>query len=276
MEIKAFYEQIEVKQLNSSAIVLWHALLHIANKTGWQDEFSVATSVLEIKTGLNKQAIIRARKVLKDNGFIDFKKRGTLATKYSLKSLVKFGNSNSILDCNNHIYTDHSVTNSDTSYKTKFNTSCDTNSNTSYDANIEIINKQNKTKKDNTKQINNINSPIPPQVYENVKEYFNTYCTSFPKIREMSDLRKKAISRFIQAYGEEEIYNLFNMAERSNFLTGTTGWRASFDWILKPSNYVKILEGNYENRDEQVKDLPKGFRGIYEFLEGDKSEEDGI
>ncbi len=24
------------------------------------------------------------------------------------------------------------------------------------------------------------------------------------------------------------------------------GWKASFDWILNPSNLVKIVEGNYD------------------------------
>ena len=31
-------------------------------------------------------------------------------------------------------------------------------------------------------------------------------------------------------------------------LNGRT-WTADFDWITKPENFIKILEGNYENKN---------------------------
>lgn len=41
---------------------------------------------------------------------------------------------------------------------------------------------------------------------------------------------------------------LFERAEASDFLTGRSGgWRAGFDWILRPANISKILAGNYDN-----------------------------
>ena len=60
-EIKAFYDTLELNPLPSPAIALWHALMSIANKTGWQEEFTVAVSVLVLKSGQNAQAIKRAR-----------------------------------------------------------------------------------------------------------------------------------------------------------------------------------------------------------------------
>ena len=69
-EIKAFYDQLETNSLPSPAIVLWHALMLINNKTGWQPEFAVAVSVLEVKTGLNAKAIERARNTLQQAGLI--------------------------------------------------------------------------------------------------------------------------------------------------------------------------------------------------------------
>ena len=41
----------------------------------------------------------------------------------------------------------------------------------------------------------------------------------------------------------------FQKVEASNFLKGDNerGWRAEFDWVLKPENLVKVLEGNYDN-----------------------------
>ncbi len=89
LEIKAFYDWLEVNQLSTAGIVLWHALMHIANKTGWQDNFTVAIAVLEIKTGLQKKAIINARNNLKQAGLIDFTSRtGNKSAIYKMNSFV--------------------------------------------------------------------------------------------------------------------------------------------------------------------------------------------
>jgi hypothetical protein len=39
----------------------------------------------------------------------------------------------------------------------------------------------------------------------------------------------------------------FSHIEKSDFLMGRAkdSFRASFDWIIKKSNFVKIIEGNY-------------------------------
>ena len=37
--------------------------------------------------------------------------------------------------------------------------------------------------------------------------------------------------------------------ESSDFLSGRSGkWHATFDWIINPSNAVKIIEGNYSGK----------------------------
>lgn len=88
-EIKAFYDRLELNPLPSPAIALWHALMSIANKTGWQQEFTVAISVLMLKSGLNAQAIKRARNRLEQDGFITWKARGgNQAAVYQINSLV--------------------------------------------------------------------------------------------------------------------------------------------------------------------------------------------
>ena len=44
---------------------------------------------------------------------------------------------------------------------------------------------------------------------------------------------------------------VFDLVLNSPFLLGENNrnWRADFDWIFKPSNFVKILEGNYLKRE---------------------------
>lgn len=89
LEIKAFYDWLEVNQLSTSAIALWHALMHIANKTGWQDTFTVATVVLSTKTGLKRDAFYNARTALQNKGLISFKvRKGNQTATYKINSFV--------------------------------------------------------------------------------------------------------------------------------------------------------------------------------------------
>ena len=84
-EINAFYDWLETNSISDSAIGLWHALMHINNKSGWVTEFAVALSTLETKTGLKKDAIIRARLRLQQANRIDFKSRsGQLSAVYRI------------------------------------------------------------------------------------------------------------------------------------------------------------------------------------------------
>jgi len=89
LEIRAFYDWLEsAPQASTSSIVLWHALMHQANKTGWKDEFSVAISTLELRTGLKRGAVYNARSALKRFGVIDYRERhGNLSAVYQMRSL---------------------------------------------------------------------------------------------------------------------------------------------------------------------------------------------
>lgn len=99
--------------------------------------------------------------------------------------------------------------------------------------------------------------------FEGFKNYFNTYCTGFSCIRDMTEGRKRAINNLLKKYTAEELYNIAERANESNFLTGENNraWKANIDWILKPSNAVKILEGVYDNS------VNKDFDPIVKWLE---------
>jgi hypothetical protein len=101
-EINAFYDWLETNSVSDSCIVLWHALMHICNKAGWIPEFAVAISTLEVKTGLKKDAINRARHRLQQAGRIDFKSRtGQLSAVYTIIPFVsqKTTQTESEIDC---------------------------------------------------------------------------------------------------------------------------------------------------------------------------------
>lgn len=74
--------------MSTPAIALWHGLMYIANKSGWQSEFTVAVSILTSKTGLNAQAIKRARNELEQKGLIVWHSRkGNQSAVYQMVSL---------------------------------------------------------------------------------------------------------------------------------------------------------------------------------------------
>jgi len=64
--------------------------MHINNKTGWKNEFTVAISVLSAKSGLSPRAVTNARKELTDKGRITWESRdGNQAAKYQINSLAE-------------------------------------------------------------------------------------------------------------------------------------------------------------------------------------------
>lgn len=60
----------------------------------------------------------------------------------------------------------------------------------------------------------------------------------------------------LRTYGLGEFRTVFGKAEESEFLKGKNNrdWSATFDWIIKDSNFVKILEGNYDPKSHSGSD----------------------
>ena len=56
----------------------------------------------------------------------------------------------------------------------------------------------------------------------------------------------------IREYGIYEVLNAINNVRDSDFLRGENnrGWMITFDWFVKPNNFLKTLEGNY-NKEGQ-------------------------
>ena len=75
-----------------------------------------------------------------------------------------------------------------------------------------------------------------------------------PAIKTMTDSRKRAVQGILNKFRKEDLFNVILKAEQSDFLNGRVKeFRASFDWILKPANFVKVLEDNYANRSKPAK-----------------------
>lgn len=84
-EINEFYDWLETNNLPKSAIALWHALMHIANKARWPESFAVAISTIESKTGFKRSELFEARNILQQRGRIEWKSRnGNQSAEYKL------------------------------------------------------------------------------------------------------------------------------------------------------------------------------------------------
>ena len=84
---------------------------------------------------------------------------------------------------------------------------------------------------------------------QKIIDIFNSLSPSFPKVKFLSDSMKSGISKILEEFPESDISTAFHKCEKSSFLKGNNPrkWKASFDWIIKPQNLSKILNGNYDD-----------------------------
>lgn len=62
-----------------------------------------------------------------------------------------------------------------------------------------------------------------------------------------SSKRYQLLKGRIREYGIDEVLNAINNVCNSDFLRGENNreWMITFDWFVKPNNFTKVLEGNY-------------------------------
>ena len=73
-----------------------------------------------------------------------------------------------------------------------------------------------------------------------------------PTIRSIDGQRRSSTMARIREHGKPAFAEAVKKAAASDFLNGKNdrGWVADFDWIIKPNNFIKVLEGNYDNRQQ--------------------------
>lgn len=125
------------------------------------------------------------------------------------------------------------------------------------------------------KDINiNINNNISPKNsdfecrqerldYKRIADIFNLTCKDLPKVRSLSDERKRKIKTLLTSLTKSKVLPaldtygklqyIFNLADESDFLSGRdspNNW-CGFDWLIQPKNAIKVIEGNYKNKGER-------------------------
>lgn len=64
--------------------------------------------------------------------------------------------------------------------------------------------------------------------------------------------RHTSLKARIKEYSLEEVVQAIKSINESSFLKGQNnrGWTITFDWLVKPNNFVKVIEGNYLDKGD--------------------------
>lgn len=85
---------------------------------------------------------------------------------------------------------------------------------------------------------------------DEILDRWNTLPDPIPKTRKLvsGSKRQGMLNQRLEDYGKDTILDAIEMVRQSDFLCGkTSNWRITFDWFIAPNNFIKVIEGNYNN-----------------------------
>ncbi len=109
---------------------------------------------------------------------------------------------------------------------------------------------------------------VPPCPHNSLVSLFNEKCPMLPAVAIVSDVRRRAMQgrwrevcasdKLDQAAGLDFFEWFFGRVAESKFLTGrvpasqgrAAPFAASFDWLMSPANFTKVVEGNYHRGEK--------------------------
>lgn len=98
---------------------------------------------------------------------------------------------------------------------------------------------------------------------------YHEFCKELNPVEELTPARKQVLgARWDKRPTVDFWEKYFKRVSASDFLCGrappgpgrSTPFKADFEWIIKQENFIKILEGRYDNRDEKGKDDERNKR----------------
>lgn len=105
------------------------------------------------------------------------------------------------------------------------------------------------------------NKAISSKEIEKIIETWNNLKLS--KIIKIKNDRLKSLNARVKEYNIKEVIKAIESIENSSFLKGDNDrkWVVTFDWVVKPNNFIKLLEGNYLDRKEDKNENSYDFIG---------------
>jgi len=114
--------------------------------------------------------------------------------------------------------------------------------------------KPKKTRKSYVKHMENKNEDEIKNVidYEELRLLYNNNRDKLSECIALNDQRKGFINERVKEHGIEKVKEVILSACKSDFLNGKNdkNWKADFEWIVRPTNFLKILEGRFINSVE--------------------------
>ena len=106
------------------------------------------------------------------------------------------------------------------------------------------------------KEETNVSCESAAQAIDEIAEavsHFNAIAMNvkWPQVQKVSPQRRSALKARIKDVGGLDAWcEAITRAGKSPHLTGNNnrGWTATFDWLVNPTNFTKLMEGNYDER----------------------------
>lgn len=247
--INRFWELDEIWQFSCCETRLYFYLLKVANRLGWENNWTHSDDKTAANVGVSNNSMKNARNRLIQAGLIAIKAGGK-----GFRDKTRY----QILIPNEQ-------------------PKIQPNTTPNYEGKEQRVNKQ-KTKQ---KTITPVITPLtgeetfaPNEISEKkfvdeVVKFFNDTCKGMNPVKAITEKRRESIMARFREHGRENVFEMIRKAGASKFLTGQSksGFTANFDWIFRPTNFVKTLEGNYDDREKAQNgndSIEQGKRNLYD------------
>jgi hypothetical protein len=100
--------------------------------------------------------------------------------------------------------------------------------------------------------------------------YFNEQLVAqgaiIKQVKTVTVKRRSVIEARARENGKEALKTVADKSASSDFLNGKNdrGWLATFDWIMRPNNFVKVLEGNFDNKTMAASNGGKNVNDLWQ------------
>lgn len=92
---------------------------------------------------------------------------------------------------------------------------------------------------------------------KDLMDLWNQLSSPLPQVKAVTDGRSRTIKARLQDFPDQDYWRqVITKIKASDFCLGkakgSTGWKASFDWMIRPDTHIKIMEGQYDNHDSKA------------------------
>lgn len=100
--------------------------------------------------------------------------------------------------------------------------------------------------------------------------YFNEQLVAqgaiIKQVKTVTAKRRSVIEARARENGKEALKTVADKSASSDFLNGKNdrGWLATFDWLMRPNNFVKVLEGNFDNKNMAASNGGKNVNDLWQ------------